>query len=567
MTYISRAAAVAVATCLLVLLNTSAIASPPNGPTVVAFPNPGPDVLAKLAAEGWDIWQVRDDQVLAQVTPGQFNRLQGWGMAPQRMLAPTQFLPSFDACYPTYDEALDQMKAWAAAYPDLVELVNVGFAWRASEGLPGRSLWALRITNRHNVEPKPNILIVALHHAREIVTPEITLRLADLLLTEYGHDADVTAVVDSRDIWLLPIMNPEGYAYAEAAVDWRKNADDSESTCSDGVPPNSYGIDLNRNYGYEWSTIGSSANPCYLTYHGSTGFSEPETRALRDLITNQRFDLVISLHSFGDLVLYPWGYTYSPASDKADLQATASVLAAFNGYTPQQSSDLYPTSGDTCDWTYGALGIPCLTIEIGGAEDGYFWPNCDQGDRQWMENRDALLYAVKMVPDVFAMARAPIVDDISLHYSGALLTVRAVLDRRVTSPEPPSGELFIGEVGYPGSGIPLTPIDGTPDSATELMQATVDLTGLVGQVRLYVVGLLDGYRHGPYTVMYVKLCPDLTGDGVVDTADAQQFTGLWRVAPDGANTGVELDFNRDGEIDVQDGSFIMARMGMRCPVP
>lgn len=564
MLHIFRAAVVAVAACLLILLNTSATASPPSRRTIVTFPNPGRDTLAKLAGEGWDIWEVHGDRVLAGVTPDQLNTLQRWGIDAQRIQAPTQYLPSFDVCYPTYEEALGQMEAWAVAYPDLVELVDIGAGWRAAEGLPGRHLWALRITNRQNIEPKPNILIVALHHAREVITPEITLRLADLLLSQYGDDADLTAMVDNRDIWLVPIANPDGYAHAEAAVDWRKNANDGESVCAGGIPPNSYGVDLNRNYDHEWSTIGSSSNPCYLTYHGTSGFSEPETQAVRDLVTSQQFDLVISLHSFGDLVLYPWGYTYSDAPDAADLQALASVLADFNGYTPQQSSDLYPTSGDTCDWTYGVLGIPCLTFEIGSAEDGYFWPNCDQGDRQWVENRHALLYAIKMVPDVYTMARAPLVQDISLHYSGALLTVRAVLDRRLTSPQPPAGEVFIGGLGYPGSGVPLAPVDGTLDSATELMEATLDLTGVVGQLRLYIVGMLNAYQHGPYTAMYVELCPDLTGDGVVNAADAQQFSGLWRVLPDDANPGVKLDFNSDGVTDVQDGSVIMARMGMQC---
>jgi carboxypeptidase T len=567
MSHISRAAVVAVAACLLVLLNTSVAASPPSDPTVVTFPNPGPDTLANLAAEGWDIWEVRDDRILAGVMPGQLTMLQRWGIEAQQIRAPMQFLPSFDACYPTYDQALAQMQTWAAAYPDLVELVDIGPGWRAAEGLSGRQLWALRITNQQNIEPKPNILIVALHHAREIITPEITLRLADLLLSEYGHDADLTAIVDNREIWLVPMVNPDGYAHAEAAVDWRKNADDGESVCTGGNPPNSYGVDLNRNYDLEWSTIGSSGNPCYLTYHGSSGFSEPETQAVRDLVSGQQFDLVISLHSFGDLVLYPWGYTYSSAPDDADLRATASVLAGFNGYMPQQSSDLYPTSGDTCDWTYGVMGIPCFTFEIGSAQDGYFWPNCDQGDRQWLENRDALLYAIKMVPDVYTMAHAPVVDDISLYYSGALLQVRAVLDRRLTSPEPPAGEVFIDGLGYPGSGEPLVPVDGKLDSATELMEATVDLTGQTGQRRLYIVGMVSPYQHGPYTAMYVELCPDLTGDGVVNTADAQQFTGLWRLAPDDASPLVKLDFNSDGEIDVQDGSFIMARMGMQCPMP
>jgi hypothetical protein len=267
------------------------------------------------------------------------------------------------------------------------------------------------------------------------------------------------------------------------------------------------------------------------------------------------------------LVLYPWGYTYSAAPDASDLRAAAVVLADFNGYMPQQSSELYPTSGDTCDWAYAALGIPCFTFEIGGAQDGYFWPNCDQAERQWLENRDALLYAIKMAPDVYTMARAPVVHDVSLHYAGALLTVRAILDRSLASPEPPAGEVFIGELGYPGSGVRLTPADGALDASMELMEATVDLMGSEGRLPLYVVGMLDANRHGPYTATYVALCPDLTDDGVVNADDAQRFAGLWHVTLHDGDMPIKVDFNGNGQTDVQDGSFITARMGMRCLVP
>ncbi len=539
-------------------------AGPPGEPQLVTFPNPGPAVLAELAGQGWDIWEVTPARVTAQLLPSQIAVLQTAGV--EVIVLDTQTRPStaFPACYRTYATAQGQLQDWADAYPDLVELIDAGASWQTDQGEANRRLWTLHITNQNDPEPKPSLLLVALHHAREIVTPEVALNLAELLLTEYGEDAEITWLVDNREIWVVPFANPDGHARAVNGEDWRKNVNDSESNCPGGRPPNSFGVDLNRNYDYKWATVGASGNPCNLTYHGAAGFSEPETEAIRDLVQAQKFDLVISLHSYSDLILYPWGYTSSPTPDASGLHAIASVLSSFNGYLPEQSSDLYPTSGDTCDWAYGAEGVPCFTFEIGSYADGAFWPDCTTQEEQWLENRDALLHAIKLAADPYTMAYPPVARQMQLRQRGRWLTVQAVLDRETTSPEPPAGEFFLDQVGAPLTGVRLQPADQVLNTAVETMTATVDVSGIEGRRAVYVVGLSDTDHHGAPAAMYFTPCLDVTGDSMINVDDVMQVVTVWRTRAGDIEFDSALDLNGNGQIDVQDISRMASQWGTGC---
>jgi len=568
MTHIYRVFPIALVALLLGLAGTSVAASPPPKSQLVTFPNPGPDALAELADHGWDIWEVTPTHVTARLTPSQVTVLHAQGVEVTPLGSELQYVVRFPQCYRTFDTAVAQLQSWANAYPDLTELIDAGPSWQTTQGMANRRLWGLRITNENILEPKPALLLVALHHAREIVTPEVALNLAELLLTGYGTDADITWIVDNREIWIVPFVNPDGHVYAEYSEDWRKNANNSQSSCAGSSPPNSFGVDLNRNYDYNWGTVGASSSPCYLTYRGLAGFSEPETQAIRDLVQAQKFNLVISLHSYSDLILYPWGYTYSAAPDAVGLRDVASVLASFNGYTPEQSSDLYPTSGDTCDWVYGAEGVPCYTFEVGGgAAENYFWPDCATAHEQWLENRDALLYAIKLAGDPYRMAEAPVVRDVQLHHRGRQMTVHLLLDQGATSPEPPAGgEVFVDQVGAPGTGISLQPNDQILNTAVESMTATINLSGMEGRHTLFVVSADGAGRHGPPTAVYFQPCPDVTDDGEIDITDVMQIAALWRSRAGDLEYDAALDLNGDDRIDVQDISRITMQWGTSCTV-
>jgi len=194
------------------------------------------------------------------------------------------------------------------------------------------------------------VLYMGLHHAREIITPEIILHWMNFLLRNYGKSNLVTYLVDNRQIWLVPIVNPDGHNYV-FTVDsyWRKNRRDN----GDG----SFGVDLNRNYSYMWGydNIGSSPIPRSDTYRGTGPFSEPEAQAIRDFVEGHHFTLALSYHSYGNLFLYPWGYIRENTPDHSTFVSISEVAVSRNGYEHGNpaSGAIYITNGDTDDWLYG----------------------------------------------------------------------------------------------------------------------------------------------------------------------------------------------------------------------
>jgi len=497
------------------------------------------------------------------VTPDQLRWLRRQGLDVQTVpSAPGPQQYPFRACYAVYTDTVAQMQSWAEAYPQLAELFDLGPSWETAKRRANRRLWGMRLTNEALTDPKPKLLLLALHHARETVTPVVALKLIETLLTGYGQDAEATWLLDHRELWVVPFVNPDGYAKVQAGLNWRKNTNDTE--CASGPPPDGIGVDLNRNYGYQWGGPGASENPCSQIYRGRGPFSEPETQAIRDLALREGFDMVISLHSFGDLILYPWGYTRAPAPDADGLYRVARVLGSFNGYTPIQSVNLYPTNGDTCDWAYGALGLPCFTFEIGGAEEGYFWPDCKQLQAQWAENRDALLYALKLAGAPYELAQAPRIRDLRFRYHGRWLTVQAVLDDTATGMEAVAGgEVFVDTMGASGTGIPLTPAGGIWSASLTTATATLDLAGLLGRHTLYVVAEDEAGYRSPPTARFFEACFDVTGDALVLTDDVMHIAATWHQPVAQADV-VALDLNADGTIDVRDIMLMAAQWGRRC---
>ena len=178
--------------------------------------------------------------------------------------------------------------------------------------LEGRPMYAMKISDNPELdEPdEPEVLYTAAIHAREVITPETVLRFMDYLTDNYGTDPAVTDLVNSRELWFVPVVNPDGYYYNQVIEPdgggmWRKNRRNN----GDG----SYGIDLNRNYGYEWGydDDGSSPVPSDATYRGTGPFSEPETQVMRDFISAHEFVFTLYFHSYSNLVLWPWGYDQS----------------------------------------------------------------------------------------------------------------------------------------------------------------------------------------------------------------------------------------------------------------
>jgi len=204
-------------------------------------------------------------------------------------------------------EQLADLQQIAANYPSLTNLFSIGLS------LEGRDIWCIKISDNPLVdEPdEAGVVVVAAHHAREILTPEAALYFAHQLTEGYGLDEETTLYVDNREIFICPNVNPDGTEY-DRSQDfdyWRKNR-------RINTDPDCPGVDLNRNYGYEWGGGGASPYECDETYMGASAFSEPETQRVRDFVTaHPNVTSLLTLHTYSELVLFPWGHTYQHMSE------------------------------------------------------------------------------------------------------------------------------------------------------------------------------------------------------------------------------------------------------------
>ena len=275
--------------------------------------------------------------------------------------------------YQTYAELLDSLTQLSSIYPTLTRLDTLGTS------IEGRHIIAIKISDNVDIdEDEPEVCLMGCHHARELMSVEVPLYIAEYLLENYGIDPEVTGLVDGRELWIVPMVNPDGHVYVQNNHTdpwwdwWRKNRRDN----GDGT----FGVDLNRNYGYMWGydDIGSSPDPANNLYRGPAPFSEPETQTIRDFFASREIICSISYHSYGELILYPWGYTYDLAEDHDLLAALADSMNSGLGYAPSPGSGLYLTNGDTDDWVYGDTALKpkgySFCVELNSYEEGGFAP-------------------------------------------------------------------------------------------------------------------------------------------------------------------------------------------------
>jgi carboxypeptidase T len=303
--------------------------------------------------------------------------------------------PEFPAGYEqfhTYAEVGAAVAAAEAAYPDIVDAFSIGKSYQ------GRELWAAKVSDNVDVdENEPEVLYDGGHHADEHMGVEMTLAILRWLTTGYGVDSRITSIVNSREIWIVFNVNPDGSEYDISGGRfhlWRKNRQPT--------PGSSYiGTDLNRNYDYRWGGGGrTSTNPQAITYRGPSAFSAPETRAFRDFLKSrvlngrQQIRTAITFHEYGRLVMWPYGYTYTDVpgdmttDDHAALRKIGVRMAATNGYKPEQASDLYITTGTSRDYAYGRYRIFTYTFEMSTKDyPGNAWIAGETG-----RNREAVLY-------------------------------------------------------------------------------------------------------------------------------------------------------------------------------
>ena len=316
-----------------------------------------------------------------------------------------------DDYYRTYDQVRATLDNLSQTHPGIAKYVR-----HIGKTIDGLDIPAIKITKDPQADypNRPDVLFLGGQHAREWIGIEVPLRLAEYLVANYAGDSTVQSLVDSREIWIVPIVNPDGYIFSHTTDrDWRKNRS----------PQGQYfGVDLNRNYkGPLWGVY-SADNPAYNKYHGLNPFSEPETQAIKDFIegreaANNPITRLLDYHSYSKLILYPWGYTSDPAPDAALFQQIAEEMRNRISASPKnvkynykvgQISTIYenlpprPASGTINDWAYGEKGILAFTIELRPAlkevadlnlKSGFMLPT-DLIQATFDENLPAALYFI-----------------------------------------------------------------------------------------------------------------------------------------------------------------------------
>jgi len=455
-------------------------------------------------------------------------------------------IPGF-ACYRTVEETQATLTSLNTTYPNLVLVNDIGNSWdkQTGGGPSGYDILLLRLTNEDFTPAggKFRFFLMAEAHAREYVTTETATRLAEYLLSSYGTDPDITWLLDYGEIHIVAMTNPDGRKFAEQGELWRKNTNNTNGCTS--FPD--YGTDLNRNASFKWGDAGT--NPCEETYQGPFANSEPETQAIQTYVAGILEDrrgpadtdatpadyqgLFITLHSYSGLVLWPWGWTGTAAPNDTGLQTLGRKLAYFNNYSPQQSVELYATTGSHDDWAYGILGVPAYTFEMG---NDFFEPCSGYESIIWPDNRDALLWAFKTArrpymtpagPDVTAAAVSP-----ANVLPGAIITLTgSVTDTRYYDDDGTEPTQNIQAARYSidtpswitgATTYAMAAADGSFNAKTENVTAAVDTTGLTpGRHTLFIEGQDLSGNWGVPTAVFFNISSPSTGYALLSPAQSE----------------------------------------------
>ncbi|MCI0644033.1 MAG: PKD domain-containing protein [Chloroflexi bacterium] len=478
-----------------------------------------PALVLQLAS--WkEPWEVHYDKgyLVTDVTAAQYEQMRQMGFRLEideeltaQLNEPRQPLPGQGGgipgfpCYRTVEETFATATDIVANYPQLATWTDVGDSWEkvSPGGLPGYDMLVLRLTNNTTPGPKPKLFVMSAIHAREYTTAELNTRFAEYLVQNYGSDPDVTWLLDYHEVHLLLHANPDGRKKAETGLLWRKNTDNNYCANTD-----SRGVDLNRNFEFQWGCCGgSSSNQCSDTYRGPSPASEPETQAVQNYVQSifpdQRADPIgaaapvtatgvfIDIHSYSELVLWPWGFTATLTGNGTALQTLGRKFAYFNNYFPEQAIGLYITDGTTDDFAYGDLGVAAYTYELGNS----FFESCGAFENTILpDNMPSLLYAAKAVRTPYLTPAGP--DALSVLLSdnavapGDAVTVTATLnDTRFNNDngaEPvqniAAAEYYLDTPPWVTTtvpiSVPMVPADGTFNTSVEGAVGVIDTTGL-----------------------------------------------------------------------------------------
>jgi hypothetical protein len=388
--------------CLTGMTGAGASAEPPPNKQYRVQGPATAQQRSSVAATGAAIEEVTADSVLVTATEAEVAAIKRLGYRVAEVPRPTPpsvdafDFPPADSAYHNYAEMTANINALVAAHPNIVSQTTYGTSYE------GRALRLIKISDNVGAdEAEPEVLFTAHQHAREHLTVEMALYIMHLLADNYGTDSRITNLVNSREIWIMPDMNPDGGEYDIATGSyrsWRKNRQPNSGSTA-------VGTDMNRNWAYNWGCCGgSSGSTSSETYRGASAESAPEVRAAANWVRSrvvggtQQIKAHIDWHTYSELILWPYGYTFNDTApgltqDDRDAHATLGQnMASTNGYTPEQASDLYITDGTIDDWMWGVYKIFSFTFEMypTGSSPGFYPPD-EAIVPQTTRNREAVL--------------------------------------------------------------------------------------------------------------------------------------------------------------------------------
>ncbi len=492
------------------------------------------------------------------------------------------------SCYRTVEETYQSMDALAAAHPTLAQVIEIGPTWaRTQNASAGYQMRVLRIGNSATdatIPNKPNMVVFSSIHAREYAPAEVNTHFAEWLLDNYGTNAEATWLVDHENFHLVLQANPDGRKKAESGLSWRKNIDTAAASCG-----NSSGVDLNRNFPFHWDIVpsdgGSSSSICNDTYRGPVAMSEPETSALVAYVAgscasngvcsggvfpdrrmgplhpssasadgdaaapSDTSGMFLDVHSFAELVLWPWGDRSTLAPNGPALRTFGRRLAWFNGYSPEQSDSLYPTDGATDDNFYGSLGVPAYTFEL----DQAFFETCPVlASKTIPDNLRALRYAARNLhapyqlpggPEVTRMEATP---DLVAAGTPIALTAR-VDDSRFNQSNGSEPIQNVAAANATLDGLPwegsqsiatLAATDGAFDSPAEEVNANIATAGLSsGKHLVFVQGTDASAQAGTPNATFIE---------VAQANEIASLTGTIKSRDDGTPLATTLRVSNPG---------------------
>jgi hypothetical protein len=407
----------ALAVVAIAITPSTASTAPNDKTTTAQYQVLGPrtfDDVNAIAQTGAAVDGIEHGRVQITATPAEVKKIKALGFRVDPVPPPptmvgengtksgdgivTQLFPPADANYHDYPEMIAEINALVASKPAIARKLTIGNSFQ------GRDMPLIKISdNVATDEAEPEILFNAHQHAREHLTVEMALYLLHQFIDLYGTDTRITNLVNSREIWIVPDMNPDGGEYdieTGAYRSWRKNRQPNSGSSN-------VGTDLNRNWSYQWGCCGgSSGSTGSATYRGPSPFSAPETTNLRNFVNSrvvggaQQIKVHIDFHTYSQLVLWPYGYTTANTTPTlgVDQQQTFATIgqqmAATNQFTPEQASDLYIADGVIIDWMWNTHGIFSYTFELypgPSGSGGGFYPPDEVIPAQTSRNREAVL--------------------------------------------------------------------------------------------------------------------------------------------------------------------------------